>query len=158
MTYVKNLERTTGVAISSAQLDSLRVLNIPIEDCRGQGYDGAASMSSGRVGTQAKIRNHAPKAIYIHCAGHCLNLVVVHACALTQVRNMIDKVKQVCIFFNYSPKRNGLLTAVITEQFPENSRKKPLITLCTTRWAECAEAYMITSTSPTSTQFLPWRS
>ncbi|KAK3735537.1 hypothetical protein QZH41_005014 [Actinostola sp. cb2023] len=138
----KKLERTSGVAISTALLDTLRDLNIPIEDCRGQGYDGAASMSSGRVGVQAEIRNHgAPKAIYIHCAGHCLNLVVVHACALTAVKNMIDKVKQVCIYFNYSPKRNGLLAAIIEDQHPENTRKKPLLTLCTTRWAERAESY-----------------
>ncbi|KAK3737215.1 hypothetical protein QZH41_011272, partial [Actinostola sp. cb2023] len=138
----KKLERTSGVAISTALLDTLRDLNIPIEDCRGQGYDGAASMSSQRVGVQAEIRNHgAPKAIYIHCAGHCLNLVVVHACALTAVKNMIDKVKQVCIYFNYSPKRNGLLAAIIEDQHPENTRKKPLLTLCTTRWAERAESY-----------------
>ena len=103
----KKLERTSGVAISTALLDTLRDLNIPLEDCRGQGYDGAASMSSGMVGVLAEIRNHAPKAIYIHCAGHCLNLVVVHACALTAVKNMIDKVKQVCIYFNYSPKTIG---------------------------------------------------
>ena len=54
---------------------------------------------------------------------------------------MISKVKEVCIFFNYSPKRNGFLSAVIKDQYPENARKKPLITLYTTRWVERSEAY-----------------
>ena len=117
----KSLERTSGAAIFKAILETLGNLNIPIQDCRGQGYDGAAAMSSGRVGAQAEIRKQAPKPIYTHCAGHCLRLVIVHACVLTPVRNMIDKVKEVCISFNYSPKRNDLLTAIIQDQYPENS-------------------------------------
>ncbi|XP_068697106.1 zinc finger MYM-type protein 1-like [Montipora foliosa] len=51
----KSLERTTGAAISNSILECLRDLNIPITDCRGQGYDGAAAMSSERVGVQAEI-------------------------------------------------------------------------------------------------------
>ncbi|CAH3034039.1 unnamed protein product, partial [Porites lobata] len=35
----KDLERTTGAAVSETLLSTLRSLNIPIEDCRGQGYD-----------------------------------------------------------------------------------------------------------------------
>ena len=65
----KSLERTTGAAISNSILECLRDLNIPIRDCRGQGYDGAAAMSSEGVGIQAEIRRRAPKAVYIHCAG-----------------------------------------------------------------------------------------
>ena len=41
--------------------------------------------------------------------------------------------------FDYSPKGNSLL--VIKDQYHENARKKPLITLFTTRWAEMSEAY-----------------
>ncbi|KAM7430177.1 hypothetical protein ABFA07_019069 [Porites harrisoni] len=137
----KDLERTTGAAVSETLLSTLRSLNIPIEDCRGQGYDGAASMSSQRVGVQANILTHAPNAAYVHCASHCLNLVVSHACSLQPIRNMIDKITQVCLFFNYSPKRNGLLTAVTQDQHPENGKKKPLITLCATRWVARIEAY-----------------
>ena len=137
----KDLERTTGAAVSETLLSTLRSLNIPIEDCRGQGYDGAASMSSQRVGVQANILTHAPNAAYVHCQSHCLNLVVSHTCSLQPIRNMIDKITQVCLFFNYSPKRNGLLTAVIQDQHPENGKKKPLITLCATRWVARIEAY-----------------
>ena len=98
-------------------------------------------MSSQRVGVQTNILRHAPKAVYVHCAAHCLNLIVSHVCSLQPIRNMIDKITQVCLFFSYSPKRNGLLTAVIKEQHPENGKKKPLITMCATRWVARIEAY-----------------
>ncbi|KAK2566099.1 52 kDa repressor of the inhibitor of the protein kinase [Acropora cervicornis] len=39
------------------------------------------------------------------------------------------------------PERNGVLTAVIQDQHPENGKKKPLITLCATRWVARIEAY-----------------
>ena len=125
----KSLERTSGAAISKALLETRESLNIQIHDCRGQ---GVSAMSSAKVGSPAETPKQTPKAIYTHCAGHCLNLVIPLAFALTPVRNMIDKVKEVCIFFSYSPKRNGLLHAIIQDQYPENSRKKPLTTLCTT--------------------------
>ena len=37
---------------------------------RGQGYDGASNMSSDVVGVQARIKQVAPLATYIHCSGH----------------------------------------------------------------------------------------
>ena len=45
------------------------------------------------------------------------------------------------IFQLQSKKRNGLLSAIIQEQHPENGKKKPLITLCATRWVARIKAY-----------------
>ena len=67
---------------------ALQELDIKLENMRGQGYNGAASMSSTRVGIQARIMQDAPKAFYVHCSGHYLNLVISHSCALPAVRNM----------------------------------------------------------------------
>lgn len=44
-----------------------------------QTYDGAAVMGSDLNGVQAKIRKHAPEAIFIHCYAHKLNLVLIQA-------------------------------------------------------------------------------
>jgi len=71
----KDLERTTEAAVSAVLLATLTALNIPIKDCYGQGYDGAASMSNERVGIQANNLAHAPKGVYVHCASHCLILL-----------------------------------------------------------------------------------
>ncbi|KAK1874902.1 Zinc finger MYM-type protein 1 [Dissostichus eleginoides] len=41
-----------------------------------QCYDGAAVMASGLNGVQAKVKERAPMALFIHCYAHRLNLVL----------------------------------------------------------------------------------
>ncbi len=65
-------------------------------------------MNSSNVGVQAQLKKEAPLAVYTHCSGHCLNLVIV-ACSLPFIRHMIDKRKDTCLFFNMSPNGEGLL-------------------------------------------------
>ena len=98
-------------------------------------------MSSSRVGVQALIREKSPLAIYTHCSGHCLNLVISHSCCLPSIRNTLDKVKATCLFFLNSPKRNELLCEVVSHDVVEMSKRKPLIDLCKTRWSERHSAY-----------------
>ena len=73
--FVK-LPRITGEHIASAVTTNLNTLGLPLENIRGQGYDGAANMASEKVGVQGRIRREAPLAIYVHCSGHALNLVI----------------------------------------------------------------------------------
>lgn len=136
-----SLQRTTGEEIAKAIKKALSTYQLPIQDLRGQGYDGAPSMSSSRVGVQARLREEAPLATYTHCAGHCLNLVISHSCALAVIRNMNDKLKETCLLFNTSPKREALLKEVISKDEPDTTKKKPLLNLCKTRWAERQHAY-----------------
>jgi len=112
------LPRITGHHIATAIKQVLLSLGIAIEGCRGQGYDGAANMSSETVGVQALIRQDAPKAVYTHCSGHCLNLVIAHSCSLPIVRNTLDKMKATVMFFTNSPKRELLLREVATQGGP----------------------------------------
>ena len=50
------LIRTTGTHIAEAIMLSLAQNKVDILKCRGQAYDGAAAMSSERVGVQARIK------------------------------------------------------------------------------------------------------
>ena len=97
-------------------------------------------MSSDRVGVQARIRNFAPLGFYVHCSGHCLNLVISKSCSLPSVRNFVDRLQHCCQFFLNSPKRNGLLEFIVLKNCPD-SKRKPLLDLCKTRWAERHSAY-----------------
>ena len=135
------LERITGGHISAKILQWLADNSLETDKMRGQCYDGASNMSSEKVGVQKRIRESAPLAVYTHCSSHCLNLVLVHSCKIPAVRNMIDIMRQICVFFNSSPKRQGLLTQIITTQETHPSRRKPLLQLCKTRWTERHEAY-----------------
>ena len=135
------LIRVTGEAIAKEIRESLKALDLDIKNLRGQGYDGAANMASERVGVQSLIRKDAPLATYTHCSGHCLNLVIVHSCKLLCIKNTLDRMQAVCTFFLNSPKRNGLLVDIVGKCIPTGSKRKALIDLCRTRWAERQNAY-----------------
>ena len=116
-----HLPRITGEVIAETIVSTLQGLGLEIENVRGydgtrvgQGYDGAANMSSDNVGVQRRIRERSPKAVYVHCSGHCLNLVISHSCALPQIRNVIDKLKRCCLYFLGSPKREGKADYTLT--------------------------------------------
>ena len=98
-------------------------------------------MLSERCGVQAEVQRDAPLAIYTHCAGHRLNLVISHSCSVAEIRYMMDKVKSCCYFFLASDKRLALLTDIVQHDVPDIGKRKPLIDLCKTRWAERHNAY-----------------
>lgn len=135
------VERITGKYLATTIIDVLNRHQIPLNLMRGQCYDGAANMSSDRCGVQKFIMEEAPMAPYTRCNSHALNLVIVHACKNTDITHTLTKMKEVCIFFKYSPKREGLLEAIIKQGAPSAERRKPMLDLCKTRWAERHQAY-----------------
>ena len=60
---------------------------------------------------------------------------------LPQVRNVIERLKNCCRFFLKSPKRSGLLELIVTHNIVNETKRKPLLDLCKTRWAEQHTAY-----------------
>ena len=129
------LERTTGAKIGAAIMQSLKKHGIDIKKTRGQAYDGASAMSSPEVGAQAVIRAAAPKALYVHCSSHRLNLSIAEACKVIEIRNMIDVLNSVFLFFDLSPKRQKFFNRVL-KAYACSSRVQTLKGLCKTRWVE----------------------
>lgn len=114
--------------------------DIPVGNLRGQGYDGASNMASQRVGVQAQIRQEAPLAVYVHCSGHCLNVVISESCSLPQVCSVMDRLLQCSRFFLY-PKRMGTLEMIVKHSIIDSANRKPVLDLCKTRWVECHNAF-----------------
>ena len=131
MTFLK-LERTTGEYVAQKMVTFLKSVDLPIENIRGQGYDGASSMSSERVGLQARIKNISPFATYIHRSSHQPNLVISQYC-LKFVMFLIE-FETVVIFFLASPKRNGLLDHNVSNKVQHIGTRKALPDLCKTHW------------------------
>ena len=69
-----------------------------MQNCRGQGYDGAGNMAGKYQGTAARIQREYPLALYVHCASHRLNLCIVKSCEILLVKTRMDKVKLVADF------------------------------------------------------------
>ena len=55
---------------------------IQIGDCIGQAFDNAAVMAGHRSGVQKLISEINPKALFVPCTNHSLNLACVHAASV----------------------------------------------------------------------------
>ena len=97
-------ETTTADALYKLILDTMLRLNLPIEMLRGQCYDGASNMSGRYNGVQKLIKQRQPKAVYIHCAAHRMNLATL-AAATTELRNALNEASSAIEFIRASPKR-----------------------------------------------------
>ena len=56
--------------------DTLLRMNLKIEHCCGQCYDGASSMSGAKKGVAKLLSDEEPRAIFTRFYGHALNLAV----------------------------------------------------------------------------------
>lgn len=71
-----------------------------------QTYDGAAVMAGEVKGVQARIKEAAPMAHFIHCAAHRLNLTLQDSCMhVTPVKQFFGTLGNMQLFFKSSPKR-----------------------------------------------------
>jgi Domain of unknown function (DUF4371)/hAT family C-terminal dimerisation region len=134
-----------GNSLATSIIDKLQSYGLDLSLLRGQCYDGAGNMAGKIKGAAAIISARFPKALYVHCNSHVLNLSVVHACQIQQVRNMMGTLTELCIFFKYSPKRHKRLQDMITRLCPETTRQK-LVDLCKTRWVARHDALEVFGT------------
>ena len=108
-------------------------------------YDGAGNMAGRYRGAAAIIHSRYPKAVYVHCAAHTLNLCVVAACSIQLVKNMMGTMTEICIFFSYTPKHQQELEKTIKSGDCVIQRK--LVSLCKTRWVARIDALEVFLTS-----------
>ena len=129
---------TSGNAVASKILEALKEYGLSVNYLRGQAFDGAGNMAGKYRGAAAVIQSTCPKAVYIHCAAHSLNLCVVAACNIQMVKNMMGTMVELCLFFSNSPKRQLELEKHINSI--EGATAKKLVSLCKTRWVACIDA------------------
>ena len=132
---------TSGRALAAKIQGNLRDWGLPLQNLRGQGYDGASNMSGHLNGCAKAIQEQQPEALYFHCASHLLNLAVVSMTTVQPVRNMWDVLKQLCLFLHGSPKRHGALKQAVQEtDVILETDKRQLVGLNPTRWVERHDA------------------
>ena len=132
--------RTDAATLTQVISDILLRLNLPMCNLRAQCYDGASNMSGIHAGVQKRIRDLQPKAVYVHCHNHLLNLAVQESCSCSVrcVRDILSLVNDLANFFRESAKRTGVLESVMSDICGSASiRLQPL---CPTRWVVRARA------------------
>src|ERR1044072_1698718 len=97
-------------------INILREMNISVEKCYGQGYDGASVMSGIYNGVQTRIKRIQRQAEYVHCASHNLNLVIndcVSDCP--EVSLFFATLQRIYTFFGNSTNRWDILSSFTSE-------------------------------------------
>ena len=137
--FVECAAGVTGEALAKLITDTITILGLDLGKLRGQSYDGAGNMAGARKGAAARITEKYPRALYLHCASHCLNLVVVSSLQDRLVQNIMGVVTRVAVFFDSHPKRQKALEAALNDadEEPDTSKVKDL---CRTRWVQRLDA------------------
>ena len=142
LSFVKCTSQTTGEDLSKLILETLTSrFNLLMENCRGQTYDGAGNMAGCNKGVATRIQQIYPHAMYTHCSSHILNLCLVKCMEHSMVRNMMNICDRICVFYEYSPKRQGNLEESIDRIIDKECHRKKLKQLCRTRWVERLESF-----------------
>ena len=77
---------------------------------RRQGYDGTATFSGTKNGVQMCIRTLAPRALFVRCRAHFLQLCCVSAArCLSSLKKVFATLISVSKMFHYSPKKFSAL-------------------------------------------------
>ncbi len=125
----------TGQAVAENILHLLQKFNLDPRLLHWQGYDGAGNMAVKTWGAAAIITAQYPLALYVHCASHQLNLVVVRSAEVTSIRNMMGTSKKLHDFFQAYPKHQQQIESAI-EITHRESRQRKIKDLSRTRWVQ----------------------
>ena len=83
---------------------------LPIENLRGQSYDGASNMSGRFNGVQALTCQEQPLAYYTHCTTHRVNLVAQYVSEPECIRSILTIVNEIGQLYSNSIKFRNTFT------------------------------------------------
>ncbi|KAJ1101702.1 hypothetical protein NDU88_006767 [Pleurodeles waltl] len=128
--YGKSADVITKQICDKLQADCLK-----LEHCYGQGYDNAATMAGHISGVQKGILDMNPKAMFVPCNNHSLNLAGMHAVGVgTKSVTFFGTVEKVYAFFSSSTHRWDILK----KHVPIRVKRS-----CNTRWSSKHEAVCV---------------
>jgi hypothetical protein len=70
------VDDTSGLGLFNELKSALASLHLNIDDVRGQGYDNGSNMKGKHQGVQTRLLEINPRALYMPCACHSLNLTL----------------------------------------------------------------------------------
>lgn len=124
---------SSGEGIKDYLLEELAKNGLQLNNMRGQGYDNGSNMKGKNVGVQKRILEVNPRAFFVPCSNHSLNLVVNDgAKSCSNALEFFSIVQEIFNYFSASTYRWSILKNHIT-----SLTVKPL---STTRWESRIDA------------------
>lgn len=134
--FVEISSAKTGLLITEVALFELEMLGLDVDDLRGQGFDNGSPMKGKNIGVQKRILDKNPRAFYIPCGNHTLNLTVNDAADIsTYTREFFAIIQKIFVFLSASTNRWDILRKHLSTA--KALTPKPL---CTTRWSSRTDA------------------
>ncbi|CAO2821129.1 unnamed protein product [Amaranthus hypochondriacus] len=121
------VDDTSGLGLLNVLLNVCKSLDLDIDDIRGQGYDNGSNMKGKHQGVQKRLLDINPRALYMPCACHSLNLTLsdmAHSCI--KAISFFGIVQRIYTLFAHSTKRWKILV--------DNVPSLTVKSLCNTRW------------------------
>lgn len=127
---------TDAETLFNLVINVLSQFDINISKCRGQCYDGAANVSGHISGLQKRIIDVEPRATFVHCTAHTLNLVVQDTMQnIDKFRDFLAILRSLISFVKDTPKRQAIFNLLQAEQsITGSSNNVSLRPFCPTRW------------------------
>jgi hypothetical protein len=121
------VDDTSGLGLFKELIDLLEFFELNVADVRGQGYDNDSNMKEKHQGVQKRLLEINPRALYMPCACHNLNLTLCDmAQSCTKAISFFGVIQRIYVLFSSSTKRWKILI--------DNVPKLTVKALSTTRW------------------------
>ncbi|XP_074302386.1 uncharacterized protein LOC141633942 [Silene latifolia] len=128
-----DVDDTTGQGLFDVLQVELKNMGLDIDDVRGQGYDNGSNMKGKHQGVQKKLIDINPRAYYMPCGCHSLNLTLCDmAETCGKARDFFGTIQRIYTIFANSNKRWKILE--------DNVKKFTLKPLSVTRWESRVES------------------
>ena len=138
---LRRLEKTNAESIFNEINQLIEDMNLNWNRVVSVCFDGASSMAGEFTGVQARCKAKNNDIVFVHCYGHCLNLVLVDSCVSHKNNPIIfDFFGIIQLIYNFiegSPARHAIFEKIVRKT---DASLKVLKSLSTTRWACRAEA------------------
>jgi hypothetical protein len=96
---------TSGEGLFNSLVDSIKSFGLNIDDIRGQGYDNRSNMKGCRKGVKTRLLEINPRALFMPCACHSLNLTLCDmANSCGKAISFFGIVQQIYVLFSSSTK------------------------------------------------------
>ncbi|XP_026476413.1 zinc finger MYM-type protein 1-like [Ctenocephalides felis] len=92
-------QKSTGEAFYDFLIEKFNSLKLNVNDMRGLGYDNGSNMAGRHIGLQKRILDNYPRALFMPCNAHTLNLVVNDAAKVSF--STVDFFSNVSAIYNY---------------------------------------------------------
>ena len=97
---------TSGEGLFNVLVESINSYGLLIDDIRGQGYDNGSNMKGKNKGVQSRLLKMNPRALYMPCACHSLNLTLCDmAKSCGKAVSFFGIVQRIYVLFAGSTKR-----------------------------------------------------